>query len=121
MFSVPFRGEVVSAVGVPPVSEPPSGICTVRRGPLGRAPPAAPILTLFDREGGVKVVSGIVGMEPVDFSFVFARWGTGGDVVALDRETDATSTDCERLAALAAAAAAPDSVFGSSRANDAKC
>lgn len=64
--SVGFRGDIDSAVGVPPASEPSFGICTVSRGPLGRAPPAPPTLALLDREGGVKVVSGIVGMGPFD-------------------------------------------------------
>ena len=80
MLSVGFRGELESAVrALPPASEPPSGICTVKRGPLGRAPPGPPpTLTLLDREGGVNVVSGIDDNETVrDLSSacVLARCG----------------------------------------------
>lgn len=96
------------------------------RGPLGRAPPAPPTFALLDREGGVKVVSGIAGMGPVDdlsLPVVLDLWGRGGDAIELDRAADPASPDCARFssAALAAAAAAPDSVFGNSRVKDARC
>jgi hypothetical protein len=52
------RGDEESAVALPP-SEGSSGIWTLRR---GRAPPAT--LKLLERDGGVNVVSGMVGIEP---------------------------------------------------------
>jgi hypothetical protein len=78
--SAALRGEFDSAVrALPPPSDPPSGICTVKRGPRGRAPPGPPAaLVLFDRDGGVKVVSGIDDKDTVrDFSsvWVLARCG----------------------------------------------
>lgn len=86
--SAAFFGDVPSAVGVP-ASEPPSGICTVSRGPRGRAPPAPPTLTLLDRDGGVKVVSGIDGVR--DWSEDWVR--CGGEGLLFTRDIDATSID----------------------------
>lgn len=63
MVSAGFRGELDSAVSLPPASEAPAGICTVRRGPRGRAPPTT--WRLFDLDGGVRVVSGIDDMDVV--------------------------------------------------------
>lgn len=91
--SVLLRGEFESWPAGLPFSESPSGICTFRR---GRAPALLPpgVLRLLDREGGVKVVSGMVDMEARDLAMVLARWGRGGEVVMpLLRETAPTSMD----------------------------
>lgn len=126
--SAVVRGEFDSPVALPPASDPPSGIWTLRRGPRGLAPPAAlPTLTLPDCDGGVRVVSGIDDKEPVrslSSVWVIDRCGTGGDLVALPALLRApTSIDWARaaLAAFAAAAAAADSFLTDSLANDARC
>lgn len=79
MVSAGFRGEFDSAVRALPLpSDPPSGICTVKRGPRGRAPPGPPgSFALFEREGGVGADSGIDDKDPVLFESVcvLARWG----------------------------------------------
>lgn len=102
------RGELDSAVALPP-SDGSSGICTFSRG--REAPP--PTRRLFDREGGVNVVSGIDDIELLRFAWaciwVFVLWGTGGEAVG--REVLLPSIDCERF---------PLSVFTSGL-NAAKC
>lgn len=74
------RGEPDSAVALPP-SEGSSGICTFRRGLA-----APPMRRLFDREGGVNVVSGIDAIVPSLFT------AGGGEVVVLLRGTLPTSS-----------------------------
>jgi hypothetical protein len=54
------RGEVESLVALPPPSDCSSGICTLSRG-LDAPPPTR---RLLDRDGGVKVVSGIDDIDP---------------------------------------------------------
>lgn len=93
--SVAVRGDVPVLAPLLPASDCSSGICTVRR---GREPPP-PTFKLFEREGGVKVVSGIVGIElrALGRLEVFERCGIGGDESDLIRDTAPTSTDCDRL------------------------
>jgi hypothetical protein len=91
--SVELRGELDSAVALPG-SDGSSGICTVRRGR------AAPIFRLLERDGGVKVVSGIEEtdtLRTLSWVRVLERWGMGGEVVLPLRDMVATSTDCERF------------------------
>ena len=69
---------------------------------------------LFEREGGVKVVSGIEGIEFREWARleVFERCGRGGEDSDLVRETAPTSTDCDRL---------PSSFILGSALNEARC
>lgn len=92
--SAVFRGEVVDSAVLLPASDCSSGICTLS---FGRGPP--PTRRLLDREGGVNVVSGMVGTElrALPRFDVFDLCGSGGDEVALLREMAPTSTDCARL------------------------
>lgn len=82
-----------------PGSDAPSGICTVRRGPLGReAPPGPPIFKLLDLDGGVKELS---APEETDVARVLSRLFcvldrfSCGEVDGPPR--DETSTDCDRF------------------------
>lgn len=82
------RGDPDSAVALPP-SEGSSGIWTLSRGLA-----APPIRRLFDREGGVNVVSGMEAITPSLFLWLCAsatRCG-GGEVVVLGRGTLPTSS-----------------------------
>lgn len=104
------RGEVaVSPPAVLPASDCSSGICTFRR---GRDPP--PTFKLFEREGGVNVVSGIVGMELRELGRleVLERCGKDGDESDLARDTAPTSTDWDRL---------PSSLLRGSAVKESKC
>lgn len=90
-----FRGEFDSPVApaLPPASDAPSGIWTVRR---GLAPPILPNLALFERDGGVNVVSGTTGAaelrplsnDPEDLP-------RGGELPGPLRDPLPTSTDCD--------------------------
>ena len=80
-----------------PPSEGSSGIWTFKRG--RETPP--PTRRVLDRDGGVKVVSGIEDMDPlrlmVGWAWVLARCNCGGELVALFLDTLPTSIDCDRL------------------------
>lgn len=118
--SVEFRGEPADSAVALPLSDCSSGICTFRR---GRAAP--PTRRLFEREGGVKVVSGTADVDTLRdliVAPVLERWGSGGDdVFALDRETLPTSTDCDRLAVPTAGGGGGGSATGLGSAKDARC
>lgn len=91
-----------------PGSDTPSGICTVRRGPLGRGPApgppaAAPPVTwrLFARPGGVKELSAPeedveAVRETSRLVDMFDRFFSWGDA---EEPPQADASDCERLSA----------------------
>lgn len=91
------RGDADSAVALPP-SEGSSGIWTLSRGLAGTAPP--PIRKLFDRDGGVNVVSGIGAIWPSLLPRPCpsaGRCGAGGELVALFRGAFPGSAGCDLL------------------------
>lgn len=98
--SAVVRGEAFDPAVLLPASDCSSGICTFKR---GLAPP--PDFRLFEREGGLKVVSGLDDVEAWGMcAFVTAELlarcgGGGGEEWPLVRATAPTSTDCARLVA----------------------
>lgn len=86
------RGEPESLVALPASDS--SGICTFKRGRE-----MLPTRRLLDREGGVKVVSGMVPKDPFrltcDCICVLIRWRDGGEFGLLPLDTLPTSIDCD--------------------------
>jgi hypothetical protein len=108
------RGDVLESPAALPVSDPPSGIWTVKRGPRGRAEP----LRLLDRDGGVNVVSDADDSDTVrGLVWVLDRF-RGGETVSPLRLTDAKSTDDARFAA---ALAATSALLMPGSSNEARC
>lgn len=89
------RGEADSFVALPPSDS--SGICTFSRG-REMLPPTR---RLLDRDGGVKVVSGMVPRDPFRLicgcTCVFMRGRDGGELGLLPLETLPTSIDWDLL------------------------